>query len=135
MIPSIAQRPAVVSESIAQVELRVAREQVGHVAGNHQVSAGRNGRIGRKIKIDATGYFPSREAHRIGAAIEKLDILIRRIPGQRVIHDFVDDDLRKAARRIWGTGGGRLQISKGWGAIRTATGRRAQTLGPKSDRI
>ena len=87
------QLSAVVAIGVAAVEIGVVGQQIGGVLAHHHVAVGANDRVGRKGEGDASHELPAGQIDRIGPLVVEFDVLIVVVAADRVIHQFVDDDI------------------------------------------
>ena len=132
------QMPRIIAHRIQRVQVRVSRPQVGPVACQHQVAVRRQQAVGGHRKhavLRQTAQPPPSDINRIGALVVQLYEPVVVIARDRVVHDFVDDNVPEQDGRIRGARRGRCQGVKVIGAIGPAAVGNPQELGLAGDRI
>ena len=68
--------------------------ELSQIRGDHEIAVGREKDIVGESEADALREPPALQVHGVGALVEQLDVLLPHILGVRMIHDFIDDDIR-----------------------------------------
>jgi hypothetical protein len=89
----VAQGAAEAARSIVGVQGRVPSQEIRLIPRHHQVSVPRDQGVGRERKVDARGESPPAQVGGARAAIINLHVFIVVVPGNRMVHDFVDHDI------------------------------------------
>ena len=97
-LAAVGQLAGVIAERVRHRELRIARDEIGHIAGHHEIAAGRQDGIRRERVLDSFRELPAAEVHIAGSAIVEFDVLVVVALRDRVVHDLVDDDVADAER-------------------------------------
>ena len=114
---AVGQLTVEIPDQIGAGQTGVVGQQMRGILRHHQVAVGRQGRVHRKREADAVDETPAADVHRVEAAIMEFDVLILAGAGDRVVHDFVDDDVLKNRRGVGRAGGAPTQAPKVRGAI------------------
>ena len=100
---------AEITHRIRAGQVWITGHQVRRVLRNDQIAISREHRVRREREINAVAEFPATEAHRSRSLVVKLDVFIIAVPGDRRIHDFVEDDVADASGAVRQAGRARFQ--------------------------
>ena len=134
MLARVAQRAAVVAEGVVRVELRVVREQARDVLRDDH-SCPPQAACPAEFEVDPVGELPAAEIDGSRAAVEEFDVLVIAVAGDRVEHDFVDDDVLDVPRGVCRCRGREVQAADRRRAVGGTAGGKAVLLSAEFDRI
>ena len=89
--------------------MRIVGDQTRRVSGYDEGFTGCQGAARRKRVADAVGESPVAQIHAPRAAVVEFDVRIVSVGGDRVKHDFVEDDRRFDSGTVVGSGRGVCQ--------------------------
>src|SRR5262245_23334916 len=110
-------------------------EEACSIFCDYQITAGRDEGIGGESEIDAAGETPSAKSDLGGAPVEKFDILIVVVLGDRVVHDLVENDGVDPQAGVVGLRCARVQGVEIGGTIGITSERNTVSLAAKPDGI
>src|SRR5262249_52672382 len=99
------ERSGEISEGTSRVEIGIVRLEAGSIASDRDVLAGGNKSIRGEGKFDSVAERPAGETDGVGATVVKLDELFAVIAGNRMVHQFIDDNVADADGSVRGGAG------------------------------
>lgn len=87
------QLAAVVAVSVAGIEIGVTGKQIVDILAHHHIAVGADDRVGWKRERDTGCELPAGQIDTIGPLIIEFNVLIIVVTADRVVHQFVDDDV------------------------------------------
>ncbi len=93
-----------ITHAVGRVQVRINGAQPRRFAGHHQITASRNLRSRRKIKLHAAGDPPTGQVDGVAAHIVQFDELQVVVVRQRIIHQFVEHDAGRLGQGIESAG-------------------------------
>ena len=116
--------------AVAEVQVRVIRDEPARIFGNNKVGVWAEGRIRGEGVINTAGEPPIGHVHGVCPTIVELHILIIIQAGDRVIHYLVDDNRRQQRWTVVGAKAPRRKPIEVASAVRNAAERNPVFLRP-----